>query len=97
MSEEQRTVWHEIADVLNQLPLEERRHFREAIRRWLHDMGHEIGLVRTSESLIRRMAPNCQCTDMELLDIIRQAGEGMKVLLAEAQALGSNIEDGESA
>jgi len=93
---EQQTIWREIAALINQLPPETRQHYRRAIRRWMHDMGHHIGLVRTSESLIRRMASECPCTDIELLDIIDRAGEKMSILLAEAQALGSDIENDEA-
>ncbi len=87
-------VWQELAELVNALPLEERRRLRDALRRWAHDLGHNIGLVRTSEGLMRReMEQAALVVDTELLDIIGGAARSLMELLAEVRQLPEYIDD----
>ncbi|HFC09846.1 MAG TPA: hypothetical protein ENJ54_08380 [Chloroflexi bacterium] len=90
----QANVWQELAELVNALPLEERRRLRDALRRWTHDLGHNIGLVRTSEGLMRReMEQAALVVDTELLDIIGGAARSLMELLAEVRQLPEHIDD----
>ncbi len=88
------TIWREIAALVNTLPPDERRRYNAAIRRWVHDLGHYIGLIRTSEGLIRREAQEGKGVDMELLDIVQNATQHLVAMLAEIRTLGDTIDDG---
>lgn len=91
---EQVNVWQELAALINQQPLEVRRRYREALRRWTHDLGHNIGLVRTGAGLMRReMTSGALVVDTELLDIIGSAARTLMELLAEVRQLPEYIED----
>ncbi len=90
----QANVWQELAALINAQPLEERQRYREALRRWTHDLGHNIGLVRTSEGLMRReMKEDALVVDTELLDIIEGAARSLMELLAEVRQLPEHIDD----
>jgi len=90
----QANVWQELATLVNALPLEDRRRLRDALRRWTHDLGHNIGLVRTSEGLMRReMDQAALVVDTELLDIIGGAARSLMELLAEVRQLPEYIDD----
>ncbi|GEM_PF-2666168 len=89
----QANIWRELAALVNQQPLAERRRYREALRRWTHDLGHHIGLVRTSEGLMRREMTQDAAADAELLDIIGGAARSLMELLAEIRQLPEHIDD----
>ena len=87
-------VWQELATLINAQPLEARRRYRDALRQWTHDLGHHIGLVRTSEGLMRReMRQKAGAVDTELLDIIGGASRTLMALLAEIRQLPERIDD----
>jgi hypothetical protein len=87
-------VWQELAALINRQPPEARRRYREALRRWTHDLGHNIGLVRTSEGLMRReMQQTASPADTELLDIIGGAARSLMAMLAEIRQLPEHIDD----
>ncbi len=93
MTDQAQEVWLELAALVNQRPPEERLRYREAIRSLVHDLGHNIGLVRTSEGLIRREAEaNGLVVDEELLDIIHQAVLDLTDLLAVLRAFGDAVD-----
>ncbi len=86
-------MWLELATLINQQPLQERLRYREAIRRLVHDLGHNIGLVRTSEGLIRREAEaKGLMVDDELLDVIHRAVQDLTDLLATLRLFGDAID-----
>jgi len=90
---EENTVWEDIATLINALPRAERRRYYEGVRRWGHELGHNIGLIRTSEGLLRREMEDAQEADTELLDIIRDAANQLLEMMAEIRCLGEAISD----
>jgi len=90
------TVWYEIATLINALPPDERQHYRREVRRWVHDLGHYVGLIRTSEGLLRREAMSGQAADKDLLDIVRDAAVRLVEMLPEIRELGEAIDNDDS-
>ncbi len=82
---------HELAQLINQRPAAERLRYQAALRRFSHDMGHNIGLIRTSEGLLRQTSEPA-CLDEELLGIIREGASGLTRLLDTLRALSEAIE-----
>ena len=91
MPSSETNAWHDLAQLINQQPAEERQRYRTAFRRFSHDMGHNIGLIRTSEGLLRQTSEPA-CLDEELLGIIREGASGLMRLLDTLRALSEAIE-----
>ncbi len=89
------TIWHDIGVVLNDLPPDARHRYREAVRQWVHDLGHHVGLITTSVGLLRQesQANPQAAVDEELLSIIEEAGRALRELLAQLRQLPDTIDD----
>jgi hypothetical protein len=77
--------WNELAEMINALPLEDRRRFRKTIGKFMHDMRHTLGLIINSQDLLRRdIKDRAMITDpISLLNIIKMAGMRGNALLGE--------------
>ena len=77
--------WNELAEMINALPVEDRRRFRKTIGKFMHDMRHTLGLIINSQDLLRRdIKDRAMITDpISLLNIIKMAGMRGNALLAE--------------
>ncbi len=72
-------VWQDLAGLVNQLPLEMRERYRQALGKFMHDMKHTLGLTITAQALARRTTgdiPDLEKT-LEMLDIIRTSSTQM--------------------
>lgn len=74
-------VWRDLAALINSLPLEERQRYQAAIRRLVHDLRQDSGIIYSAEALVRREVTG-QPSLTELLDIIRAANQRAMRLLA---------------
>ena len=77
--------WNELAEMINALPVEDRRRFRKTIGKFMHDMRHTLGLIINSQDLLRRdIKDRAMITDpISLLNIIKMAGMRGNALLGE--------------
>ena len=75
--------WNELAEMINALPLEDRRRFRKTIGKFMHDMRHTLGLIVNSQDLLRRdMTEKAMISDpVSLLNIIKMASMRGNALL----------------
>jgi len=70
---QQEQVWQDLVGLVNQLPLEMRERYRQALGKFMHDMKHTLGLTITAQALARRTTgdtPDLEKT-LEMLEIIR--------------------------
>lgn len=66
-------IWRELAEQVNQLPLETRERYHQTLSELLHDMKHTLGLIMNAQELAWRGLdddPKIEKT-LEMLDIIR--------------------------
>jgi hypothetical protein len=75
--------WNELAEMINALPVEDRRRFRKTIGKFMHDMRHTLGLIINSQDLLRRdIQEKAMITDpVSLLNIIKMASMRGNALL----------------
>lgn len=75
----QEQVWQDLMGLVNQLPLEMRERYRQALGKFMHDMKHTLGLITTAQALARRTTgdtPDLEKT-LEMLEIIRTSSMQM--------------------
>ena len=76
---QQEQVWQDLAGLVNQLTLEMRERYRQALGKFMHDMKHTLGLTTTAQALGRRTTgdtPDLEKT-LEMLEIIRTSSMQM--------------------
>ena len=87
-------LWDELIDLADQLPDEKRQELLALIRVYIHEVRHTIGLITSSEALLRRDLegkPGAAEAQV-LLDIISIAAKRLTHMLADtAQSLGEGM------
>lgn len=76
-----RAAWLQVAELLHQAPPEARQELCQHLRRFNHDLGDRLGMIRTAEALLRREAQQGQPADEEILTIVRTAVNDLIELL----------------
>ncbi len=87
--------WNELAEMVNELPLEERVRIREYVGLLVHDLRHSLGLISNAQALLRRELSKKEDMDdaLSFLDIINIASNTATNLLSDtAQTMGDKIE-----
>jgi hypothetical protein len=54
--EDMAVSWREFAEMLNQLPVEEKKRYHALLGQFLHDVKHSLGLISNANELLRRDA-----------------------------------------
>ena len=88
-------IWELLAQLINQMPSEERQKYRQSMGEFMHDMHHTLGLISNAQDLLRRdLMENARLSDpLRMLDIIKTASERGCVLLNEViDSFGNQIE-----
>ncbi len=88
-------IWTDLADLVNNLPPEDRKRYRNNLGKFMHDLRHTLGLITNSEDLIRRdlrERPDSEHV-MALLDIVRTGARRATVHLTDiVESFGDKIE-----
>ena len=68
-------IWDDLAELVNQLPLDERKRYRKNLGKFMHDLRNTLALITNSEDLIRRDFRDREDVDsvMELMNIVKTA------------------------
>ncbi len=88
-----RTAWLSLAEQANHMPDAARQALRAQLRRFNHDFGDRIGMIRAAEAILRRDAQKGQLADEEILDILRDAASDLVELLHLLQAFVQTIRE----
>jgi signal transduction histidine kinase len=72
----------ELAELVNTLPAQERLRYQREIGQLAHDVRSAMGVILTAESLLRRQYQGAS-EDVELLDMIRNAGKRVLGLMTD--------------
>ena len=78
-------IWDDLADLVNQLPLEERQRYRKNLGKFMHDLHNTLALITNSEDLIRRDFRERDDVDsvMDLINIVKTATRRARVHLTD--------------
>jgi hypothetical protein len=90
--------WRDMAELINKLPIEERRKYYENLGKFVHDMRHTLGLITNAQDLLRRdIVERARISDpLSLLNIIKMASmRGSTLVNDVAEAFGTHIDLGE--
>ena len=76
-------TWRKISEVVNRLPLEERRRLRDSLGIFTHDMKHSLGLISSGSELVRRDLASCghDHKSQEMPDVIQTGFEQINAYL----------------
>ncbi|MBW8012437.1 MAG: hypothetical protein FVQ83_14575 [Chloroflexi bacterium] len=68
-------IWDDLAELVNQLPQDERKRYRKNLGKFMHDLRNTLALITNSEDLIRRDFRERDDVDsvMELMNIVKTA------------------------
>lgn len=85
VSQKHLEIWDDLADLVNQLPLEERKRHRKNLGKFMHDLRNTLGLITNSQDLIRRDFRERDDVDsvMDLINIIKTATQRASVHLTD--------------
>jgi len=88
-------AFHRLADLVNQLPEEERIALRSALGNYTHDLKHTLGLVTGANAIFLRMA-SAQPQILEMAEIIQNAsGQIDELITLLADQLNNQIDTDE--
>ncbi len=75
--------WQGIADLINDLPPEQREQYRQSLGAFMHDMKHTLGLIINANELVRREVEGKQWENnaVELIEIIKTGSQQLDDLL----------------
>ena len=76
------TLWQELSNLIDDLPLEEQTRFHNGVRMMVHDLRQNVSIIYGAESLLRRTIPDTE-DNQELLDSIRTANQRIIGLITD--------------